>query len=258
MGHKTKFTVMGCGGSGGVPYAGNWWGKCDPSNPRNNRMRPSLLIESKQAKVVIDTGPDFRFQINAAGVQGHLDAVLYTHAHFDHIMGMDDLRAFWFRNDKQQIQAYASEETAAHLNERFDYIFNQLSPQYPAIAKLNPLPKILHIKDLEIHSFNQIHGDMVTTGFRVGDFAYCTDVKLLPVDSLKALEGIHTWVVGVYPDADGQYNHAGLDQLYAWIDQLKPQMTYLTHLTANADYQTLCDMLPPHIRPAHDGLVIEL
>lgn len=254
--NATKIVVMGCGGSGGVPYAGNVWGKCDPNNPKNNRTRPSIYIEKNDTRIVIDTGPDFRNQINRLGTIHTLDAVFYTHTHFDHVMGIDDLRAFWFRNNKVPVPVFASEETTVELEKRFDYIFHQLAPKYPPTAKLNPLERVTRIKDIELIAFEQQHGDLKTTGFRIGDFAYCTDVKTLSEASLRTLKGIKTWVVGVYPDAPGQYNHAGFDQLDAWIERLKPDMTYLTHLNATADYDTLCRELPAHIRPAYDGLEI--
>lgn len=256
MSNKARIVVMGCGGSGGVPYSGNFWGKCDPKNPKNHRTRPSILIEKNDTRIVIDTGPEFRQQINAAGVIGMIDAVFYTHTHFDHVMGIDDLRAFWFKGGKKPIPAYASQETADILLKRFDYIFSQLSEKYPPMAVMNLLQSPTIIKDLTIHSFDQGHHDITTTGFRIGDFAYSTDVKELPEASLKALQGVKIWVVGAYPDAEGQYNHAGLDQVNQWIARLKPEMTYLTHLNAAADYDTLCRELPPHIRPAYDGLEI--
>lgn len=256
MSNKTRIVVMGCGGSGGVPYSGNFWGKCDPKNPKNHRTRPSILIEKNDTRVVIDTGPEFRQQINAAGVTTHLDAVLYTHTHFDHVMGIDDLRAFWFKGGKKQIDTYASPETAHSLLKRFDYIFEQMSEKYPPMAKLHILKSPTVIGDLTIHSFDQSHHDITTTGFRIGDFAYSTDVKELPEASLKALEGVKIWLVGAYPEAEGQYNHAGLNQLNEWIVRVRPEKVYLTHLNATADYDTLCHELPPNIRPAYDGLEI--
>ena len=256
--NKTRIIVMGSGGSGGVPYAGNVWGNCNPANPRNQRTRPSLYIEKNDTRVVIDTGPDFRLQLNRTGMTQDqlLNAVLYTHTHFDHIMGLDDLRTFWFRSGKKPMPVYASAETLRELTRRFDYAFEPLDERYPATAKAHLLPKRLKINDLEIESFDQIHATLITTGFRIGDFAYCTDVNELPEASLQVLKGIKTWVVGSFPTEDGTSNHAGYRQIRRWIEILKPERTYLTHLTAQADYDTLCAELPPHIRPAYDGLEI--
>jgi phosphoribosyl 1,2-cyclic phosphate phosphodiesterase len=251
----TKIVVMGCGGSGGVPYAGNFWGKCDPNNPKNHRMRPSLFIQRGDTKIAIDTGPDFRLQVNALGMKEFLlDAVIYSHSHCDHINGIDDLRSFWFRGGKVPVNAYADSHTTKDLLKRFNYIFNQLDPQYPATVILNPLQSHMKIGEVEITCFDQIHGEITTKGFRIGNFAYCTDVKKLPEESIKALQGIDTWIVGCHPTDEGAYNHAGFDEIKAWVDLLKPRMTYLTHLNAMADYDALCRELPENIRPAYDGL----
>lgn len=257
MSNKTRIVVMGCGGASGVPYSGNYWGKCDPNNPKNARTRPSLFIEKGDTRLVIDTGPDFRQQINRLGQIDHLDAVLYSHAHYDHVNGIADLRSFFWRADKTPINAYASVETAIEMERRFDYIFKQLSPKYPAVAKLRPMSPKMRIGKIDFTTFDQVHGDMMVTGFRFGDFAYCTDVRSFPESSLEALKGIKTWIVDVYLDAKiDEMSHASLDQVKEWVAYLKPEMTYLTHLNAAADYDTLCRELPPHIRPAYDGMEI--
>ncbi len=254
MQDKTRIVVMGCGGSGGVPYAGNVWGNCDPEQIKNHRLRPSLFVQKGDTNIVIDTGPDFRQQINRINVQGLLAAVLFTHAHNDHIIGIDDIRAFFVRAGKTAIPVYGSEETLNDITRTFSYIFSELNPMYPPTATAHLLPETLQIGGLTFTSFDQIHGRVRTKGFRIGDFAYCTDVNDLPVESLKKLKGIKTWIVGCYPSDEGQPNHAGFNKINEWIDILKPEMTYLTHLLASADYDTLCQTLPPHIRPAYDGM----
>lgn len=245
---------MGCGGSGGVPYAGNIWGKCDPSNPKNYRTRPSIYIESTTTKIVVDTGPDFRTQINNTGMTGNLDAVLYTHAHFDHITGIDDLRAFFIRNNKTPIPVYGTKETLDEIEGRFDYVFKQMNPNYPATVERRILQDQFTIGDIAIESFDQMHGMQMTKGFRIGDFAYSTDVKELPQVSLDKLKGVKTWIIGFYNSEEGQPNHAGLASIREWMAYVKPEMIYLTHMTASADYDQLCRDLPENIRPAYDGL----
>ena len=251
---KTKIIVMGCGGSGGVPYAGNVWGKCDPLNPKNHRTRPSIFIERGETRIVIDTGPDFRTQINKTGLADHLDAVLYSHAHVDHILGIDDLRPFWFRAGKIPVPIYGTKETLDAMGQRFDYIFNMLNPSYPAIVEGHVLPEVLTIGNLKIKTFKQIHGDGTTQGFRIDDFAYSTDINELPEESFKALEGIKIWIVGSHSDENGAFNHAGFNTIKKWADRLKPEKVFLTHLNAHADYDELNRILPLHIRPAFDGL----
>jgi phosphoribosyl 1,2-cyclic phosphate phosphodiesterase len=255
MSNKIKITVMGCGGSGGVPYAGNVWKNCDPNNPKNHRTRPSILIQQGDTNIVIDTGPDFRTQVNRIMTEDQMiTAALYTHAHSDHIIGMEDLRTFFVRNSKVPIPVYATQETLDSIGKFFDYLFTQLHPIYPATVKGHVLPERLEINGISFLTIDQIHGDTNTKGFRIGDFAYCTDVSDLAPESLEMLKGVKTWVVGAFYSPEGQINHAGINKITKWVDYLKPEMTYLTHLTAAADYDTMCRELPPHIRPAYDGM----
>jgi len=253
---KTRVVIMGCGGSGGVPYAGNVWRACDPANPKNHRTRPSVFIERNDTRIVIDTGPEFRIQLNRTGMTEHqlLSAVLFTHAHNDHIMGLDDIRTFWYRNNKQPLNIYGSRDALDEICKRFDYIFDQMDEKYPATGVANLLTNPLVIGDLTVHSFDQVHGDINTIGYRIGDFGYSTDVNELSDEALNALKGVKIWVVGAFHTDEGTYNHAGFDKIKQWVEILKPDMTYLTHLTANADYNELCAKLPPNIRPAYDGL----
>lgn len=249
-----RIVIMGCGGSGGVPYAGNFWGKCDPNNPKNRRTRPSVYVQKNDTRIVIDTGPEFRQQINATGHSGKLDAVLYSHAHIDHIAGIDDLRALWHQAGRVQIPVYGTPETLAEVTKRFDYAFETLNPLYPARLLPMELPKKFTIGDVEIVSFEQMHSVVPTTGFRIGDFAYSTDVSSLPDASFEALVGIKTWVIGAHAEDIGVEGHAGLKTIEEWAEKLQPEMVYLTHLNAIADYDDLCRRLPSHIRPAYDGL----
>lgn len=254
--NKMRVVVMGCGGSGGVPYAGNVWRDCNPDNPKNYRTRPSLFIEKGDTRIVIDTGPEFRIQINRTGIKHDqiLDAVLYTHAHADHIMGIDDLRTFWFRNNDKPIDVYGTKETLDDLIKRFDYCFATLESLYPAMAQAHILDEFLTVGSLEIQSFEQMHGKGKSTGFRIGDFAYSTDVSFLSDEALDKLKGVKTWIVGSFHNDEGCEKHAGLNQVREWVEFLKPDITYLTHLTAGADYDDFCHRLPEHIRPAYDGL----
>lgn len=256
---KMRIVVMGCGGSGGVPYAGNVWLNCDPNNPKNYRTRPSIYLEYQGTRIVVDTGPEFRMQINKIGLTDDqlLDAVLYTHHHCDHIMGMDDLRTFWYRSNKTPISVYATETTLKDISKRFDYAFEQFDESYPATVKGHVLPHdVLTIGKIDIVPVSQIHGSIETMGFRIGDFAYSTDLNMMTPESLDKLKGIKTWVVGAFHNDEGCHNHAGFDQIKEWVNYLKPEMTYLTHLTAQADYDDLCRKLPANIRPAYDGLEI--
>jgi phosphoribosyl 1,2-cyclic phosphate phosphodiesterase len=251
---KMRVVIMGCGGSGGVPYAGNVWGKCDPNNLKNRRSRPSVYIAKGDTRIVIDTSPEFRQQINATGHTGKLDAVVYTHAHVDHILGMDDLRAFWHAQGKVRIPIYGSEETLAKISRHFDYAVEEQSPDYPAIVERRILSSSLTIGNIHFEAFDQKHGVTTTQGFRIGDFGYSTDLHELSEDGFEKLQGVKVWVVGVHSDAKGAPNHVGLERMREWVERIKPEMTYLTHMNAFCDYDTLCRELPAHIRPAYDGL----
>jgi len=254
MRDKMRVVIMGCGGSGGVPYTGNFWGECDPNNPKNRRTRPSVYVAKGDTRLVIDTTPEFRQQLNATGHTGKLDAVLYTHAHADHIYGIDDLRALWFSQGKQRVPIYGSRETLAEISLRFGYAVEQNQPDYPAIIEARHLPESFTVGDLSIESFEQQHGPLTTNGFRIGDFGYSTDLHKLSEEGFEKLKGVKIWVVGVHSRAIGAYNHVGLDEMQEWVGRIKPEMTYLTHMNAFCDYDTLCRELPPHIRPAYDGL----
>ena len=257
---KTRIVIMGCGGSGGVPYAGNIWDKCDPKNPKNRRTRPSVYIAKGDTRIVIDTAPEFRQQLNATGHTGKLDAVLYTHAHADHIAGIDDLRALWHANNKTPVTIYAEPDVLRELHVRYDYLFEMKTPLYPALLYPKEMTENLTIGDINIRSFAQEHSFVSTVGFRIGDFAYSTDAVRLSEQAFKTLEGTKIWVVGAHIDPNGNDGggHAGLNTIKEWSARIKPDMIYLTHLNASGDYDELCKQLPANIRPAYDGLEFEI
>ena len=180
---KRRFTILGCGSSGGVPRLGGHWGECDPKNPKNQRRRCSLLIEqigpNGSTSVLVDTSPDLRAQLLDANV-GSLDAVVYTHSHADHVHGIDDLRMLVL-NTKQRLNVWADEDTSANLTKRFDYAFVQPegSP-YPPILSLNTIDGPLEVTgaggSIPITPFKANHGTIDALGFRFGDLAYLPDV----------------------------------------------------------------------------------
>jgi len=253
---KTRIVIMGSGGSGGVPYSGNVWGKCDPNNPKNKRTRPSIYVTDGTTKIVVDTSPEFRQQINATGHMGKLDAVLYTHVHADHVAGIDDLRALWHSCGKQPIDVYGTPDVLAELAFRYNYLFETKHALYPALVTPHVMRPELEIGSMKIRSFDQEHSIVPTLGFRIGDFVYSTDTLRLPQASFDIIKGCKTWVIGAHVDdewSDGG-GHAGLNTILKWADYIKPEQIYLTHLNALADYDDLCRKLPAHIRPAYDGL----
>lgn len=254
-----KITVLGCGSSVGTPAAGGYWGDCNPDNPKNSRTRAALMIQSDNTDILVDATYDMRTQLNMVE-QKKIDALLLSHAHSDHINGIDDLRVISYHMGKP-VPAYTNKATMDELEDRFSYIF---TGGFGGVYKPFLEPKTIdehskiQINDIPITVFPQDHGSCTSLGFRVGDFAYSVDVKDFSDDSLAALKGIDTWIV----DAAGYHRetsptHSTFKQIFEWVDILKPRMTYLTVLTNFMDYDALCDELPDHIRPAYDGLVIE-
>jgi phosphoribosyl 1,2-cyclic phosphate phosphodiesterase len=264
---KRRFTILGCGSSPGVPRITGDWGDCDPTNPRNRRTRASLLVEQTAddgslTSVVIDTGPDFRTQMISAQAWD-LHAVVLTHAHADHIHGIDDIRSFVYKNE-HRMPVWADPTTMERLMEGFRYVFETpAGSSYPPIAR----PMSIDIATpfevpgpggpIPFTPVVQHHGDSHSLGFRIGDFAYCTDVSHFPADSLPRLQGIDTLVIDCL-----QYrrhpSHLSLQQAMEWIGKLKPKRAILTHMHIPLDYETLRRETPDHIEPAYDGMVIEV
>ena len=258
-----KFAILGCGNSTGVPAIGNVWGACDPNEPKNRRTRCSLLIQSPKTTLVIDTGPDFREQLTKVNIQT-IDAALYTHAHGDHISGMDELRVLSYRA-KKLLPIYASRSTLDELMMRYDYLFKgHASGFYHPMVDANELHKFGQkhtIGDIDFIPFEQDHATVISTGYRFGDFAYSTDMRMIDDAAIKILRGVKTWVV----DCTG-YNetleeasrkpHASLATIYALNKKIKAKQVYLTSLSLAMDYQTLCAELPEGYAPAFDGLKI--
>ena len=260
-----KVTILGCGGSGGVPQIGGedgrgWWGACDPGNPRNLRTHSSILVEGGGAgRLLVDTGPDLRSQLLACGVP-LVDAVLYTHDHADHIMGLDEIRIL-NRLAGRPLEAFGTERTLSILKQRFDYAFlPSTGPVFfrPAVEPVRVRAgDAVPIAGHAVQTFAQDHAVMETLGFRIGDFAYSTDLVRLPEASLRHLHGVDTWVVGCFQRRPHKV-HANLDQVLEWEDLLRPRRTVLTHMSPDLDHAWLCANLPPGVEPGHDGMVLTL
>ena len=259
---QAELTILGCGDSAGTPRIGNNWGKCDPAEPKNMRTRPSICVRSEGTTLVVDTGPDFRNQINRENIES-VSAILYTHAHGDHVNGMDDLRP-WFDRTKVQIPIYLMQETLDDLMFRFNYIFKQKSPLYPPIVEThvwneNQYGVSQQIGDIFFIPFLQDHGFQKTLGFRFGDTAYSTDVIRLDKAAIDTLKGIKTWVVdGANLNWDTPVVHMNLQTILNINEMIGAEKIYLTHLKNDLDYKTMVDSLPPNIEPAYDGLKLKV
>jgi len=251
-----KVTVLGCGTSQGVPRVGGYWGDCDPNESKNRRRRVSIAVEDKGSRVIVDTTPDLREQLLSADIR-HIDAVFYTHDHADHCHGIDDLRGIFYERGSP-VPVYAQPETLNVLKQRFGYIFEGAGG-YPAIAEARVLDvgKPVQVGDLTVDSIHLEHGRIMSVGYRFGTVAYSTDFNEIPATSQPAFKGLDIWIVDALRRTPHP-THPHLDKTLSWIEKFQPKKAYLTHMAWDMDYQTLCNELPAHIRPAYDGLEIEL
>lgn len=251
-----KVTILGCGYAGGVPLIGDRWGKCDPAEPRNRRLRPSILVQDGDTTLLVDTSPDLRQQLLMCGLQD-LTAVLYTHEHADHTHGIDDLRSVnWLL--QRPIPIYASAVTLDDLRTRFSYIFTKPAPDgklYKPSLTPHEINGPMKFGNITVTPFVQDHGHITSLGFRFNDFAYSTDVKALDEAAFQALEGVKNWVVDAARETPHP-THSHFEQTLEWITRVKPERAYLTHLDQSMDYQTILAKCPAGVEPAYDGLVI--
>jgi phosphoribosyl 1,2-cyclic phosphate phosphodiesterase len=255
-----KVTMLGCGPSWGVPRIGGDWGACDPANPKNHRRRVSILVEEHGKTILVDTSPDLRAQLIDAGVQ-RIDAVLFTHAHADHLHGIDDLRGV-NRMMKAALPTYATPETLAEIERRFGYVFAPLKPglegnYYKPVLERHPVVGPFAAAGLAVTPFVQDHGFSTTLGFRFDRFAYSTDVIALDDRAFQALAGIDTWVVDCIRRTP-HVTHSHVARTLEWIERVRPRRAVLTHMDETLDYETLRRALPAGVEPGYDGLVLEL
>jgi phosphoribosyl 1,2-cyclic phosphate phosphodiesterase len=254
-----KVTFLGTGTSMGVPTLGCRCAVCASSDPRDRRLRPSLLVEWRAGlqsrTVVIDTGPDFREQALRAGLT-RLDAVLYSHGHADHILGMDDLRPLSFAAAREggHIPLYASDETTEVLRRVYDYTF-AADATYPnrARVRLEPLDERVRVHEVEFLRVPLLHGKMSIAGFRFGRTAYLTDVSTIPEESFARLEGLD-WLIVSALRHKPHPSHATLDQAKHWAHRIGAKQTWFTHIAHELGHEETNRMLPEGMALAHDGL----
>jgi phosphoribosyl 1,2-cyclic phosphate phosphodiesterase len=256
-----KVTVLGCGGSGGVPLVGPDWGRCNPENPKNRRRRVSVLVQHEGANIVLDTSPDFRAQMLDVGI-AKLDAILYTHDHADHTQGIDDVRFMRSYDKAQRIPAYGAPETMATLAARFPYIFTQGTEGsghlYRPFLEARTVTGPFQLCGLDVTPFEQEHGfGSKTLGYRVGSMAYSTDVVELPEPAFELLRGLDLWIVDCLR-FEPHITHAHFAKAIAWIERLKPRRAILTHLNHQIDYDAVKAKCPPGVEPGYDGLSVEI
>ncbi len=252
-------TVLGCGSSGGVPRANGDWGRCDPTDPRNQRSRCSLAVQRRGADgittVVVDTSPDLRNQTLANDIR-HIDGVLLTHDHADQTHGIDDLRTFAYMGHRR-VPVWLDADTHATLDRRFGYIFRG-EHGYPPICDAHVIQagQAVTIEGaggpVEVSTFNQAHGPISSLGYRIGPIAYSSDVSALDDAALEAIRGAELWIVDALRWTRHP-THAHVDQALAWIRQAKVERALLTNLHIDLDYQTLNGLMPANVDVAYDG-----
>jgi phosphoribosyl 1,2-cyclic phosphate phosphodiesterase len=261
-------TIMGCGSSGGVPRIGGNWGVCDPTNPKNRRSRCSLLIEGftegsdQPTRIIVDTGCDLREQLLAAEVD-RVEAVLYTHEHADHTHGIDDLRVLAL-NHRRRVDVYFTAEAANRIVPSFAYCFTAPPGSgYPPILNQHLIeadePLVIDGPggSITVLPFRQEHGDISSLGFRVGGFAYSCDLSGIPAESRATVSGLDTWVLDALRPAPHP-SHLSLSEALELVEEMTPRHAILTNLHIDLDYAQTDAMTPGNVRPAFDGLQIDI
>ncbi|MFZ4262667.1 MBL fold metallo-hydrolase [Sphingobacterium sp. HJSM2_6] len=253
-----KVTFLGTGTSQGVPVIACHCPVCTSTDVKDNRLRSAVLLEYNGYSVVIDTGPDFRYQMLRQQVN-RLDAVLMTHSHKDHVAGLDDVRAFNYQQ-QQSIPIYSTKATHEALRKEFYYAFSE--HKYPGIPQLEleeVFPGIpFELYDQQILPIEVMHYKMPVLGFRIGDFAYITDAKTISEASMKALEGVQVLVLNAL-QKEPHISHLTMDEAIEVAQQVAAKQTYFTHISHRFGlHQDIQSWLPKDIFLAYDQLVIEI
>lgn len=258
-----KVTFLGTGSSSGVPAVGIGWGRCNPDNPKNTRLRQSILIETAEKRFLVDTTPDLRTQLLNEDVNS-LDAVLFTHPHADHLHGIDELRGIT-RVIKRPLPVFADPFTHEQIRDRFAYTILPATDERHYYAR--PVLEMheftpgddLDASGVAIGTFRQDHGFMDTVGFQIGSAVYSTDLKALDEDVFERLEAsnLDLWIIGTFR-WDEHWTHAHVERAMQWIDRVKPKRAILTHLGPDLDYDELSAETPDHVSVAFDGMTVEI
>lgn len=255
-----RLVFLGTGTSYGVPQIGCHCRTCTSSDPRDRRMRAAVLIESGGHRLLIDTPPELRLQLVGGAIES-VDAVLFTHAHADHVHGIDDLRAVSMRRG-ERLAVYGPAAALAELERRFGYIFDR-TPAQPGTSKpelaahaLEP-ERVTQVAGMPVCPVALPHGDCTVFGYRVGDVAYLTDAKTVPAPARARLAGLEVLVLNALLSRPHPL-HLSIPEAVEAAQQIGARRTFLTHLTHETPHAELAARLPAGIAPAYDGLVIEV
>jgi len=251
-----KITFLGTGTSQGIPVIGCDHPVCLSENPKDKRLRSSVLIQDEDFQIVIDCGPDFRMQMLQTGIR-QLDAIIFTHEHSDHTAGLDDIRQFSHKNGA--LPLYAEARVLSDLHKRFEYIFNndiiyEGKPQAKSVQI--EVKKTFKIKSKTIVPIAIMHGDLPILGFRIGDFAYLTDISYITSSELEKLNGLKMLVVDALR-IEPHYTHFNLAQALDLVEAIKPKQTYLTHISHRLGFHDEVEkLLPERVYLSYDGLEV--
>jgi phosphoribosyl 1,2-cyclic phosphate phosphodiesterase len=259
-------TILGCGSSAGVPRPALGWGACDPANPRNRRLRCSLLVEQTSAsgttRILIDTSPDLREQLISSNVD-HLDAVFLTHEHADQTHGIDDLRSVVI-HQRRRIPTYFNMSTAKDIMARFSYCFvTPEGSEYPPLLNRHSIEagqsQTIEGKGgvVTLSAFDLAHGQIPALGYRIGSAAYTPDVSDIPEASWPSLENLDLWIIDGLRYAPHP-SHFSVSDALSWIDRFKPKRAVITNMHSDLDYEVLRQSLPESVVPAYDGMRLEV
>lgn len=251
-----KIILLGTGTSQGVPVIGCDCAVCKSDNPSDNRLRSSALVTDGQTNILIDAGPDFRQQMLRYGVK-RLDAILLTHEHNDHVIGLDDIRPFNHRSGKA-MTVYALPRVAGEVQRRFEYVFTEHVPGLPRIDLVHlDKDSRLQFGNIAVQSLEVMHGRLPILGFRFGDLAYLTDVKTISETEWRKLEGVKYLIVTAL-HREQHPTHMNLEESLAFVAKLAPERAWLMHVSHHMGLSAEVNaLLPPNVRLAHDGLVVE-
>lgn len=255
--HALRVIFLGTGTSQGIPVIGSTHPVCLSENPKDKRLRVSVLVEWNNYTYVIDCGPDFRQQmLNAKCTK--LDGIVFTHEHADHTAGLDDIRPFYF--NQGDIPIYGHKRVLKALRKRFDYIFETVN-KYAGAPGVMPIPienKPFRLGDLEVMPINGLHHKLQVFGFRFGDFAYLTDMKTIKNSEIKKLKNVKVLVVNALREAE-HISHFNLEEALALIKKVQPERAYLTHISHMLGFHDDVEKkLPANVFLAYDNLEINL
>lgn len=249
-----KLVILGSGTSTGVPMVGCRCPVCTSSDPRDNRTRTSLLVESNGRNIVVDTSADLRHQALRQGL-ARIDAVLFTHPHSDHVNGIDDLRGFHFIH-RTRVPCFGERSTMSTITRRFSYIFKGTEVEgYAALAEAHTISGPFELFGCTVTPVPLLHGPHESTGYRFNDAAYLTDCSAIPLSSLPLLQGLRLLIIDALRYSPHE-NHFNIPQALETARQLRPELTVLTHLTHEVSHRD-SERLPPGVILACDGLTFD-